>query len=212
MFKRLLPFIFIVLQSCGQDLKKHKADPNVSRLAKKIIPLVSFLDNPDSCRKALLFLDSATSIDSKCFSCFENKIMFLASLKKYDRAIFTNDTLIAMRPNAHDLYLKGGILCELNEDTIASKKYFQKSLAICNSVLDTMNKSNRDYVMIVSNAAVDLIMLDNKDKANIMLKSLYDSQPDDPEYDNVIKKSLLSLINKDKTELRESWLNAQNSR
>jgi len=205
--KLFIIFLFAALYSCGQEVKKSESDPNVARLMNQFVPLVSFLDNPDSCRKALSFLDSATTLNNKCFSCYQNKIMFLNALKEHKKAILTNDTLIMLVPGAHDLYLTGGILCEINKDTISAARYFQKSLVICNTVLDTMSKTHRDYVMLVTNKAVNLVMLDERAQANKILKDLYDSQPDDPEYADLIKKEILSLMNKSKADLREGWMN-----
>jgi hypothetical protein len=106
-----------------------------------------------------------------------------------------------MRPNAHDLYLTAGILHESLGDTVLSKPYFEKSMAICNSVLDTMSASNKDYAMLTTNKAINLIMLGDSTEGNQILKRLYDSQPNDPQFNNVEKKYILSLINKSKTQL-----------
>lgn len=199
--------MLIGIYSCGKNTAKKKINPKVDALASKIIPLVRFIDNPDSCRKALSFLDSATMIDNKCFLCYQNKLMFLFSLKRYDKAIQTNDTLISLAPNAHDLYLTGGILCEANKDTVSSMKYFRKCLSICNSVLDTMNRSNRDYTMLASNKAICMIMLGDQMKANDVLKKLYDTEPNDSVFGNVTKDGIQLLMNKTRGDLIKSLLN-----
>jgi tetratricopeptide (TPR) repeat protein len=129
--------------------------------------------------------------------------MFLSSLKKYDKAIIAINNCLRITPNAHDIYLTGGILYENLGDTISSKTYFQKSLTICNIVLDTMNTKNRDYVMFTTNKAINLIMLGDSIRANKLLKYLYDTQPDDPEYNNVEKKYIQSLMNRNKTQLMD---------
>lgn len=210
-----LNFIFILLLtglcSCEQKPSKHKVNPEAVRLSNKIVPLIRFIDNPDSCRKALLFLDSATAIDSNDFLAYYNKLMFLGGLKQYDRTILTFNELIRLRPNAHDLLMMKGILYEEIGDTILSKPYFQKSLSICNSVLDTMTVTNTNYVMLTTNKAVNLIMLGDSTEANRILKALYDTQPDDPEFDNVEKKSILSLMNKNKTQLMEIFIIVKNT-
>ena len=202
-------FLSIALYSCGQKSVKHKINPEVVRLNNKIIPLVPFTDNPDSCRKALLFLDSATSIDGNDFLAYNNKLMFLFGLKQYDKAIKTVDEMLRLRPNAHDLYTMKGSFYERIGDTVSSKKCFQKSLAICDKVLDTMMKTNRDYMMFVIDKSVNMIMLGDSAKANIILQTLYDNQPEDsvfdnPEdsvFDNADKKFILSFMHKSKAAL-----------
>jgi len=163
--------------------------------------LVAYIENSDSSKKALSLLDKATTIDSTYFLGYSNKLMFYYQLKQFDKAISTNNKLIQLRPNAHDLYMAGGIFYEKVGDTGSSKRYFNKSLTICNAVLDTMNRKNRDFVMLTTNQAINLIMLNDSAKANKVLKDLYESQPDDLEYDNVEKKYIQSLMNKSKKDL-----------
>lgn len=163
--------------------------------------LVPFIDNADSSQKALKLLDQATTIDSNYFLGHQNKLMFYYQHKQFEKALLTNNKLIQLRPNAHDLYLRGGILSEQLGDTVNSKNFFIKGLAICNSVLDTMNKKNRDHVMLTTNKAIGLIMLGDIQKANSILKTLYANQPDNFEFDNVEKKYIHSLMDKNKSEL-----------
>jgi tetratricopeptide (TPR) repeat protein len=201
--KFTFPFLFIALYSCGQTPTKHKVNPESVRLNNKIIPLISFTNNPDSCRKVLLFLDSATVIDSDDFIAYYNKLMFLYGLKQYDKAINTANELIRLRPNAHDLFMVKGTLLNKIGDTTSANLNFEKSLKICNGVLDTMHETNRDYMMFVMDKAVNLIMLGDSVKANKILKILYDKQPDDPAFDNVDKKYILSLMNKNRIQLMD---------
>jgi tetratricopeptide (TPR) repeat protein len=194
-------FLIIALCSCGQATTKHKINPESVRLNNKISPLVSFTNNPDSCRKALLFLDSATAIDSNNFLAYYNKLMFLYGLKQYDKAINTTNELIRLRPNDHDLFMIKGNLLNKIGDTTSANLNFEKSLKICNSVLDTMHETNRDYVMFGMDKAVNLIMLGDSVEANKMLKIVYNKPPDDPTFGNVDKKYILSLMNKNRIQL-----------
>jgi tetratricopeptide (TPR) repeat protein len=167
--------------------------------------LVSFIENPDSSKKAIELLDSATKIDSNYFLGHYNKLMFLSQLNRNDESLRTLKRLIVLRPNAHDLYLMGGIWHEKIGNSDSSHKYFEKSLSICNSVLDTMNKKNKDYVMLMQNKAINLIMLDDSLKANILLKNLIDFMPDDPKFGNVEKEYIHSLMGKSKIEMLNSF-------
>lgn len=201
--KLLIAFSFVGLVSCGQSTLKHEVDPSAIKLNNQAMALVPFIDNPDSSQKAINLLDKATSIDTNYFLGYANKLMFYYQLHQFDKAILTNNKLIQLRPAAHDLYLRSGILYSQIGDTTNAKTYLTKSLTICNLVLDTMTKTNRDFVMLTTNQAIALIMLGDTAKANKILKVLNDNQPDDPDFDDVEKKYIQSLMNKSSKELIE---------
>jgi tetratricopeptide (TPR) repeat protein len=202
--KFILLLITIGFFSCKSNSTKHEIEAEVGKFTYKIIPLVKYLNNADSCKKALLFLDSATNIDSNCIQCYYEKLMFLNSLQQYDKAIIAINNTIRINPKAPDLYLTGGLFYEKIKDTISSKKYFQKSLQICDAVLDTMNSTNKNYLMLASNKAVVLIMLEQQTKADELLKQLANSETDE-----VIKKNILLMIGKKKEDLIEQMTSAQ---
>jgi tetratricopeptide (TPR) repeat protein len=195
--KILIAFLCITYCSCGQNKIKRKKDPNVVRLNNCIISLIQFTNNTDSCKKAILLLDSATAIDSSDYLVYWNKLPFLAHLKEYNKAIVAINNILRLEPNANDVYLMGGMFYEKIKDTITSKIYFQKSLTICNSALDTMNVNNRDYSMLVGNKAVNLIMLGEQAQADKLLKKLSETETNDEDF----KKMTLSLAGKPKQEL-----------
>ena len=194
--KFITAFLLIALYSCGQNTATRKVDPKVTALSNKIIPLVSYLDNPDSCKQALLYLDSATNIDNNCFLCYYNKLMFLYSLKQFDKAVKTMNECIRIKPWAYEFYSTGGILYEKVGDTVSSKKYFQKSLTIINSILDTTKVRDLNYEALLNFKAVNLIMLDQYKDGNDLLKANADRQQE-PEF----KKTTLSYMNKSKKQL-----------
>lgn len=205
---RFIPiFLSLSIFSCRQSEPRPKIDPHAIELNNKIVPLVRYISNPDSCRKALSFLDSATNIDDDYYLGYFNKLMFLNKLKEYDKAILTTQNLIRLRPTAHDLYIIKGVFHEKSNDTVSSKSCFLKSLQICNSVLDTMKLTNSDYEMLVTNKAVNLIMLNRNNEANIVLKKLSEMQSD-----GEMKSITLSMLNISKTKLLEIYYSEQNSR
>src|SRR5690606_11824991 len=142
--KFIATFLLITLYACRQQSAKHKVDPAAVQLNNQAMTLVPYIDNADSSKKAIFLLDKATEIDSSYFLGYSNKLMFYYQLKQFDKALLTNNKLIQLRPNAHDLYLRSGILYVQIGDTANANTYFTKSLTICNSVLDTMTKAHRD--------------------------------------------------------------------
>jgi tetratricopeptide (TPR) repeat protein len=198
--KIILVFLLIVLYSCGQNSAEYKVNKNAVNLNKNAMELVKYISNTDSAQKAINLLDSATGIDSNYYLGYFNKLMFLNNLKQYDKAISATKSLIKLRPNAHDLYILNGVFFEKVNDSISSKGCFEKSLAICNSVLGTMNLSNLDYEMIVINKAVNLIMLSKNAEANGLLNKFSKTQQE-----GKMKNITLSMINLSKKQLIELY-------
>ncbi len=200
----LLFFLLIGFYSCGENaVDTDTVNPLAAELNNKAMALAPFIDNQDSAEKAIILLDSATAIDSNSFYGHYNKLMFLNQLKRYDKAILTVNHLIQRNPSAHDLYLMNGMLHEKKGDSVGAIIYFEKSLAICNTVLDTMNPNNMNYMLFVSNKAINLVMLGDTTHANVILKQFHDTQPDKPEIDNLEKKHIQSLMHKDRAQLLE---------
>jgi tetratricopeptide (TPR) repeat protein len=157
--KILVGLILTALTSCGQTTERQKPDPTAVQYNNQAMTLVTYIDNSDSAKKALALLDKATQIDSNYFLGHSNKLMFYYQLKQFDNALKTNNKLIQLRPNAHDLYLRSGMLYFQLGDTTSAKRNFDNSLSICNAVLDTMQKTNRDFVLLTTNKAMNLIFL-----------------------------------------------------
>jgi hypothetical protein len=91
---------------------KHRVNPQALSLYDQTIPLVNYSKDPDSCKKALALLDSATSIDDSCFSCYFNKLFFL-NISRPDKQIFLiANNLIRLQPFNHSLFLMRGAFYE----------------------------------------------------------------------------------------------------
>ena len=185
-----------MLFSCGHKPKKYSMNKDAVELNNRAMKLVVFIDNADSSTKAIALLEQATTIDTNYFLGHYNKLMFLIQLKQFDNAIATINKLILLRPGAHDLYLQCGFLYERVNDTVSSKAYFTKSFTICSAVLDTMSYTNSDYDLILSNKAINLVMLGEQEQANKTFKKLYDRQSDENS-----KNMVLSIMNKSKIQL-----------
>ena len=198
--KITLIIVLFSLSASAQKENQHKVDPAAIRLNNMAMELN--IQNSDSASKAIIFLDSATAIDSNYYLGYYNKLIFLNQLRQYNKAIIAINNLIRLQPNANVFYFNGGIIYEKIGDTISSRDYFQKSLEICIKVLDTMKVENRNYEMLITNKAVDLIMLGEKEKGNLLLIKVYENQ-----IDKSLKAMALSFMNKSKSEIVEMITN-----
>ena len=111
-FKLVAVLMLIAVTSCKQEVTYQKPNPAAVQLNGQAMDLIRFNENPDSAAKALALLDKATTIDSKYFLAYFNKLMFLSPFKKIDEEIRINNKLITLRPDLLDLYLYGGLWYE----------------------------------------------------------------------------------------------------
>ena len=200
--KLIFIFLFPIYCSCGQKVH-HKVDPLAVRLNDQAIGLMmTSSGNKDSSIKAIVLLDSATKIDSNYFQGYYNKLILVNEQHMYDKGIQTVNHLIRINPNANELYLTAGMLHVKTKDSAMANTYFKKSLSICNSVLDTMNESNKSYFILTMNKAIDIILLGDSTKGNHMLTQLYNKQNDD-----AYKQLLVPFLNKGKREIIEEAFN-----
>ena len=205
--KCIFIFTTLAINACGQSPSRHTIHPEAVKLNNKIIELSPYLDNPDSCRKAIAYLDQATTIDSNYFLGYYNKLIFLYPLKQYEKAVFAVNNCIRLKPGAHDLYLTGGVLYEKIGNKILAKRYFEKSLAIVSSVLDTMEVNSLNYEMLSINKGINLIMLGQDKRGRDIIKAMYERQKEPH-----MQEMALLFLNKGKEELIETMISEQYGR
>jgi hypothetical protein len=84
-------------------------------------------------------------------------------------------------------------------DSISGRNDFQTSVDIFNRLLDTMSYKNKNYPFILFDKALALIMLDQQENGNLLLKQLCETEKDKTLrayfcfYLNKTKKDLLTL-------------------
>ncbi len=207
LYKLLLFFLSISFYSCGYSQTTMQANSTAFKLSKKINSLIIYIDNSDSCRKAVSILDSATSIDSNCFSCYQNKVMFLYSLRQYTQAAVALDNCVRIKPYIIGNYISDGLMHIKLGDTADAKKYFQRSLLICNSVLDTIKTNSSYYPAVAIDKAIVEIILDKRDEANAVLKTFYNT-----EAGRLFKDDFIILFNKSRNDIIDSLVNPEKYR
>lgn len=133
----ILLCLMLAFVSCTQKEKRasisnENKDSVVRRLwmeASQAEFYSKFTHSPtDSLLKALTLLDEATNFDTICISCYDEKVIVYAKLKKYDLAIKVLDTICMINSlNGFDcenvLKSQGNIYEKANDLNKANKKY-----------------------------------------------------------------------------------------
>jgi tetratricopeptide (TPR) repeat protein len=197
----IISFVFL---ACGTKTDPKKINPIAVKLNDSAMGVFNYVDNIDSANKAIKLLDSATELDSNYFLAYYNKLIILNQQKDYDKAIETIKNLVRISPNANDTYFNGGIIYELMGDTISSRRYFQKSLEICNKILDTMSAPNKNYALLAVSKSANLIMLGQQINGNLFLKQVYEKQAD-----SSLKQWMYPFLNKTKQGMIDIFLNPE---
>lgn len=186
--------------SCNTRAKREQNKKAAIALTGEAMLLTSFIDNGDSVSKALALLDRATSLDSTYIPAHDGKLMYYSSRKEYGKAIETIKIMNRLQPTENK-FLSTGILYEAIHDSVSARPYFEKSLSMCNAILDTMKPQNPDHVTIVSHKAANLLMMGDRTKSLAILKALYDNEKDE-EMKNIIR----NFAKKNKQELIVEWI------
>lgn len=195
----LIAVIFL-LCACNSKAKREQNRKGAIALSSEAMGLVPFIDNGDSLSKALELLDKATTLDSNYLPAYDNKLVFYTARKEYGKAIATAKTVTRLDPT-ESRFLTTGILYEAAQDSVSARPYFERSLSLCNAILDTMQRQNPNRVTIASHKAANLLMLGDPVQSRAVLKQLFDAEKD-PQMKNIIT----NFAQKDKAGLVKEWI------
>jgi tetratricopeptide (TPR) repeat protein len=186
-------FIFSVyLVACGQSNKtKQLVNPEAKKLSDSamLVFLKSFKE--EDYERSILLLEKATKIDSNYFKAYYNRMLIENTFKHYDKALIAANRITRLKPDDPGFYITAGILYEKNGNPSSSKEYFQTALVKYNSILDTMQLNNPGLFFLKMNKGVDLILLNQQEQGNTILKDLYAK-----ETAGIYKEALTPFLNK----------------
>jgi tetratricopeptide (TPR) repeat protein len=187
--------LFTVIFSCCQTLSKKEIRNAATKLNDSAVVLMQY-SNADSSLKAADYLNRATTIDTNFYLAYWNKLILEIQLKRLRDAIEVTNNLIRIRPASPDLYVTCGILNEKIENKSTANNYFNYALKIYKIILDTMDKKNNDYNLLLTNMAITIIILGDQIKGNKILQQIYVKQNNE-----AVKQSISELMNKNKDQL-----------
>jgi tetratricopeptide (TPR) repeat protein len=148
--------------------------------------------------KALPLLNQATVIDSNYLPALVTKFNFDMNSGLFDQALQTGKRLIRIKPEVSEYYTGIGLIYEKKNDTVSSKKYFLDAVSCCDSKLENLAKTHKDYNWILLGKASNLIFAGEQISGNDILKKLYDSNSDES-----FKELVISFMNKPKQQILE---------
>ncbi len=152
-------------------------------------------------KKAVFLLDQATVIDSSYVNAYQNKLVYLSTIRPYDTTkIFkTLKTLVRLRPEDPWYLMQLGIShIFFNNDSITAKKYFNEAAISFDKVLDTMHKTNSSYEFLAMNKAFNLIYIGKEKDGKEILQQIYNQ-----ESDTTMKQEMWGFINKSRRQILE---------
>ena len=203
-FLILLFVITILTESlCAQriDSTNHIVDQRAIQLNDSAVKAAVQYQSYET---AIALLDKALQIDSNYLMALANKCSYELALHQYDQAINATKKMIKLKPQAPEYFVSGGLAYFLSGDSTSSQKYFKEAVAIYDRILDTMNKKNNAYKLVLMGKAVNLIFSGDSPKGNVILKYL-----DDNTHDEIEKEFYTEFINKPSKEIIDEMVNGK---
>ncbi len=182
--KALVIFLFILtINSCKPE---HINTPQAKLLNDSAVKLWA---HHREIHKAMQLVNLAVLTDSNYLPALKNKMGLLCELQQLRQALLTAKKIERINPYP-ELYGGEGILYYKLGHSDSAMMYFNKSLQLYNTILDTMNVENRFYNANVINMGAMLILLDRNEEGIRVLKEIYEKE------ENVQMKEIISTAMK----------------
>jgi tetratricopeptide (TPR) repeat protein len=141
--KRVIYFLLILTSTAfGQSQNDTVYKPEVKNLLDSALPLM----RSGELEKCLLIYERIVSIDSMSLVIYGNKEFFERKLKRYDKALITAKRMMYLMPNDTRYTLLTGLLYDRINDSLNGRKYFEKTITLCNKILDTLKTDEEDIL------------------------------------------------------------------
>jgi tetratricopeptide (TPR) repeat protein len=178
----ILTPLFFLLFSFKSYSQKEKSE------AAKVLNNKAVQAMQTSPEQALLYLDSAISLDGTKSVYYLNKVSLLCSKGDYQKAIDGSKRAMEIQPNLAEARMLLAMLYDRTNHGELAKEQYEIALK---TFTERLEKGSKNEQADKLNQAIALICLDRKE-GNDNLKHLIDSKPNDP--------MLTSLINFNKWE------------
>lgn len=190
-FLMLLIFLFTLISCNGQEKKPvGEFDKNAIELNNTAIKL----STEQKCDSALVLLDKAIEIDPNNYLFHSNKANIYCQLKKFQEASSEVDKAIKIKPDLAEGWTIGGMLFDIQGDSVKAKEYYQKSIEIFDKrILDPEKKK-----FILANRlgrAVSLILSGKEQEGRSELKKIKKENPNDQTTDMFLETTKKEIIN-----------------
>ncbi len=197
----------IITQSCFSQgtlqesmPKNYKSDPRAILLNDSALKIYKSQAGGEI--KAILLLNKATAIDSNCFEAYWNKSALLMDLKRYSEAIVAGKQMIRLNTKNPDLYPSVGIGYELIGDSVSAAYYYQESIVLTNSILDTMKRTNQYYPWNLYRKGITMVLLGHQQEGIELTNEAYDLEIKQANRNGY--NYYMNLLNKTRGEILES--------
>ncbi len=185
--KNLLHLALILITvSCGQDKTnsnikqdaptEYSPKPEAIELNNKALE-ITMLQRDDSIKvdSAILLLDKATALDSLYFFGYSNKIQFLMIKQDFPRMLETNKRIRELRPNQPNWTIQRALILELSGEIEQANTEYKKGINEYERILDSEENLSWEFEL---EFAQSLVMANNYDKAQKIIKRLKKENPD----------------------------------
>jgi len=195
---RLIILILLFgLSACNQKTK-YSVDPRAKILNDSAHSIALYSSKYS---EALNLLDQATEIDSNYVEAYRNKLTFLGFEPKLNlnKALVTLKSLIRLRPGDPENFMYTGLIYLKKGDTTIANVYLLDAIAHYDKILDTMNRTNKSYELLLMNKGSSLILLGQEKEGKRIFSQLKETSTD-----TVFKQLLFQIMNRTRQNILDS--------
>ncbi len=186
----ILNLILILLSSCSGKDKKEVYNPKAVEQNNNAVAQMQKLNN-DS---AFVLFDKAIEIDKSYYLPHANKAGIYVGKKEFGKALAEIEIAIAKNPDYAEGWAFAGILYHGLGDTLAAKKYFEKSVEVFDEKILNPDENEQLIANRISRS-VSLILLGRENEGKDELRKLKTEDPDNIVLDEFLKRGRQDFLN-----------------
>jgi tetratricopeptide (TPR) repeat protein len=173
----------------------EKASVFAPKNADAVIRLGVVTNRMNNFKEALSILNKATKMAKRDHEVYQEKVIALIGLRKYDQAINASDTALLIKPNGMDYYYRGIIYTRLNNEAMARKEYekaIDKDETLAAPRLALADLMLNIDPQVAMNQCIEVLNRNDKNTdAYLMRAKIYKKNLDFPNAINDISKNIL---------------------
>ncbi len=162
-------FLSVVTLFCSCN-NINRTVPTAQLLNDSVIRITKDYKDTTNYSQAMSLIREAIRLDSSYLKSYSNKLYFEETTGRFDSAFETLKSMIKLRPDSAELYLKAGVYRDIVGDTLEAQEYYRRSLPRYTILIDTLKKDNPERHNIFNLMYMNVILMGQENILHDILK------------------------------------------